>query len=920
LRLQNLQSTSSQSKGFAFSLEAAVGVAMILGGFFLLVLVDEPGGTYIASDTIIEDALFALENTGFIVQTLDSNSPTQSAQLIKDQILLFLPQGFDANVTVTSYAVDAQSCALQQNFSACFPDSNKIAGKSGSATEREVFFGKKYFLRKQPTGDCNISYVSLSEETQPPFYLPQNKKSTGAIFSDAFFDPGDINVNFDINASPSNAVICDQNITINLSVSVPEDVRKPIDLMLVMDRSGSMSWDGLLDISAGNDVLYNSGYAYIADGSAGLRVVDVSDPANPSLSGTYNSSGTAVGVFVSGSHAYLADSSNGVVSVNVSNPSLPSFADDYDPGTIVDVGGIESNHIFILDTASTDELISIDVSNPASLSESDQMNFNAVRKIAVESGYAFLTGRDSSGDNYDLHIVDVSDPSNMSYVTEVNMSDAQDIFVSGNYAYVADGSAGLKIVDITTPASASVIGTYNTPGTAYSVKVHDDGNAYVANSSSLQVINVSTPASPVFAKSYATPFSYTGLDVNGNWAFLVPGYSTSLTTFNIYDGPKLDQAKVSAQTFVDFNSWFLPPDQMGLVSYSDSNLLEQSLGTDVAGIKSDIGALVSSGSTNTAAGINNATSQLNSPNHNPIALKFQVLLTDGASNSYAQTIAAANTAASSSIIIYTIGFGGDVNPDELQDVADATGGEYYFAGDLNALQDVFALIALKVAELANDANISVPIITGSDVVDDGNGTVMDGNIVFNAGDINTTNPFFGSYVLNFPCSNQNICTTSAFTFPGPGAEFIYYGTDGNVHSVDFNDSVTLPFYSRDLTLSVVAGSVLGKDDISLDLLVTNTGELDANSTTLSLHLNDTNSPAVSSYSVPGLCSQQTPECTTYSEPFNGTRIASEGVVYAKINDDNSISECPVGNIKAVNCYGGPQVYIYAIEYAVWRSN
>ena len=56
-----------------------------------------------------------------------------------------------------------------------------------------------------------------------------------------------------------------------------------------------------------NGVAVAGSYAYVADGIAGLRVVDVSNPAAPFEVGSYDTPFEAVGVAVAGYYAYLAD-------------------------------------------------------------------------------------------------------------------------------------------------------------------------------------------------------------------------------------------------------------------------------------------------------------------------------------------------------------------------------------------------------------------------------------------------------------------------------------------------------------------------------------------------------------------------------------------------------------------------------------
>jgi hypothetical protein len=74
--------------------------------------------------------------------------------------------------------------------------------------------------------------------------------------------------------------------------------------------------------SAGG-VAVSGNYAYVGDGSPGLQVIDVSNPANPQRVGGYDTSGSAGGVAVSGKYAYVADGYSGLQVIDVSNPANP---------------------------------------------------------------------------------------------------------------------------------------------------------------------------------------------------------------------------------------------------------------------------------------------------------------------------------------------------------------------------------------------------------------------------------------------------------------------------------------------------------------------------------------------------------------------------------------------------------------------
>src|SRR4030067_241967 len=71
------------------------------------------------------------------------------------------------------------------------------------------------------------------------------------------------------------------------------------------------------------DVVGQGDLADVAAGGAGLRAVDITDPANPVELGAWDSPGYAEGVAVSGNTAYLADGPYGLWTVDVSDPAHP---------------------------------------------------------------------------------------------------------------------------------------------------------------------------------------------------------------------------------------------------------------------------------------------------------------------------------------------------------------------------------------------------------------------------------------------------------------------------------------------------------------------------------------------------------------------------------------------------------------------
>jgi Flp pilus assembly protein TadG len=176
-----------------------------------------------------------------------------------------------------------------------------------------------------------------------------------------------------------------------------------------------------------------------------------------------------------------------------------------------------------------------------------------------------------------------------------------------------------------------------------------------------------------------------------------------------YVQPLLD-AQTAASYFVDLNQ----PDlsQIGLVSYSYSATLDRMLTSNFASVKSAIYALTTGGCTNGADAMEKARLELIGPRSRAHAARIMVILTDGLPNyphcydcrSYCPWAKQAmrdqaSLAADDNIVIYAIGLGSQADMGLVQDIADLTGGEAYFApssGDLQAIyEEVFQQVRLR---------------------------------------------------------------------------------------------------------------------------------------------------------------------------------------------------------------------------------
>ncbi|PJB18899.1 hypothetical protein CO115_03580 [Candidatus Falkowbacteria bacterium CG_4_9_14_3_um_filter_36_9] len=177
------------------------------------------------------------------------------------------------------------------------------------------------------------------------------------------------------------------------------------------------------------------------------------------------------------------------------------------------------------------------------------------------------------------------------------------------------------------------------------------------------------------------------MDVSGSMGYEIP--------------TRLSRAKTAANDFINN---LQPSDQSALVSYSTASTLKKSLSNNHSLTKTAINNLTAGGATNIGDAIKTANAELISGNANLGAAKVEILLTDGKANkpygpgygewpadvAYAKS--KADAAAGSSIKIFTIGLGNDVNTAMLQYIASTTGAKYYFAPMSADLQEIFKSI------------------------------------------------------------------------------------------------------------------------------------------------------------------------------------------------------------------------------------
>jgi hypothetical protein len=210
----------------------------------------------------------------------------------------------------------------------------------------------------------------------------------------------------------------------------------------------------------GRDLDYESGYVYLAAGSSGLLVIDVTKPANPNLAGYCKPTRSdAHGVAVAGNYAYIADRMANFWIADISDPENPfevSSLNFYGEFWDVEIRGD-----YAYAAASYSGLITVNISNPLAPELADSMRIGS-EAVAVD--------------------------------------------LDGDFAYVAHLS-GITVFDVSNPNSISLVAELPTPGETLGVRAKDN-RLFIPGWSGFAVWNIESPTDADYYSPEPLPFEF----------------------------------------------------------------------------------------------------------------------------------------------------------------------------------------------------------------------------------------------------------------------------------------------------------------------------------------------------------------------------------------------------------------------------
>ncbi len=205
------------------------------------------------------------------------------------------------------------------------------------------------------------------------------------------------------------------------------------------------------------EVVDNTLYAVNSNNSgAGLTLTDMTVPATPVPLSVFNTTNGTMGLGLAGDLCVLANGFGGLRTVDVSDPLAPALLDDLPFGAnatdVMPVGNVAFAVSF------GGGMLAVDITDPTTMS------------ILHQQTWGFLNALDLTGDlawvadgSLGLRVVDISDPNNLvSLATQAVGGQPRDVVRSqmSSYVFLADDFYGLRQMDVSDPTAPFLLGSY----------------------------------------------------------------------------------------------------------------------------------------------------------------------------------------------------------------------------------------------------------------------------------------------------------------------------------------------------------------------------------------------------------------------------------------------------------------------------
>jgi hypothetical protein len=268
--------------------------------------------------------------------------------------------------------------------------------------------------------------------------------------------------------------------------------------------------------------------AYVSMIYNGLSVVDISDPHNPRVIGSYQSPGEVDDVAISNGRMYnMTDypypGASGLWINSLSDPLTPDwlgYFQVYDSRRLA----LEGNNAYVLSSIYANNKFTcyvraVDVSDPANPTGKGKYTLpsdEGARSIALRSGFAYVAQPPR------LTIIDARNSDVLTLASQVTATQGiLEVAVRGDCAYLSDG--GLRIFDVHDPAHPLEVGALPFADGSGRLAVWDR-YAYLVGGKGLHIVDISDLQRPEEVGLMTFPWDINDLAAEGGYVFMADYY------------------------------------------------------------------------------------------------------------------------------------------------------------------------------------------------------------------------------------------------------------------------------------------------------------------------------------------------------------------------------------------------------------
>ncbi len=276
-------------------------------------------------------------------------------------------------------------------------------------------------------------------------------------------------------------------------------------------------------------------YAFMANIFRGFQVIDISNPEEPTLVTTNDTVSRLNDIVIRDNLAFVSSEKEGLAIFDISNPEVPCLVGKYDVAAGSDAIALAGNgrDILLTDRENTLYLFSVD----------DPANPEVITTFTTSGTGTGVAGKNNlvfiSEGNQGLETIDLSDPEDPQQKSHYDHSGViKNVVFNETHAFISDRD-GIKILDISTPSAAIQTAEIKTEGPGSNLFLAKN-HLYIAGDRffGLKIIDISDPNVPIITATLEpeeSDITFKSIDVVDNYAYICASSNNSKGKLYIYD-------------------------------------------------------------------------------------------------------------------------------------------------------------------------------------------------------------------------------------------------------------------------------------------------------------------------------------------------------------------------------------------------